>query len=61
MSYVTCAAVARATAGALAVCKREVAERLLNAGEIIDKDENAHLVKSELSLFEYMTIEEYFR
>jgi hypothetical protein len=61
MTCTSCAKVARATAGALTVCKREVAEKLLSAGEILDRDQNAHLVKSELSVFEYMTVEKYFR
>jgi hypothetical protein len=61
MTSTTCVKVARATAGSKEMCKREVAEKLLNAGQIMDKDENAHLVKSELSPFQYLTVEKYFR
>jgi hypothetical protein len=61
MTTTTCVKVARATAGAKDACKREVAEKLLKAGRIMDKAENAHLVISELGAFQFLTVEKYFR
>ena len=61
MTEVSCAKVARALAGSKDMCKREVAEKLLTAGLIVDKEENAHLIKSELSPFQYMTVEKYLK
>jgi hypothetical protein len=60
MTTVTCEKVARAAAGSKDMCKREVVEKLLAAGQIMDK-ENAHLIKAEVTVFQYMTIERYFR
>eukprot|EP01032_Pedospumella_encystans_P017704 gene17704-20166_t len=61
MTEVSCVKVARAVAGSKDMCKREVAEKLLSAGLIVDKEENAHLIKAELSAFQFMTVEKYLK
>lgn len=61
MPNITCAKVARAAAGSKDMCRREVVEKLLAAGPLLDKAENAHLIKSEVTAFQYMTIEKYLQ
>lgn len=58
MKVITCAIVARSVAACKDVCKREVAEKLLQVSGIDDK-ENAVLIKNELSPFQFMTVEKY--
>lgn len=56
---ITCAKVARALAGSKEMAKSEVAQNLLCAGPVLDKRENAHLVKAELTSIQFMTVQKY--
>eukprot|EP01032_Pedospumella_encystans_P018324 gene18324-20863_t len=59
LPQVSCVLIARALAACRDPCKREVAEKLLASGRVVDK-ELAHLIKAELRTpFQYVTIEKY--
>ena len=56
---ITCIKLSRIAAACKDMYKREIVEKFLSSCVISDKN-NAHLVKAELSPFQYMTIEKYF-
>jgi hypothetical protein len=59
MSGVACEQLAEAARGSLTACKRDVVEGLIGRHVIRDKA-NRHLVMSQLSPYEYVTVEKYF-
>jgi len=61
MTTMTCQILARAAAGCKEASKREVVEKLLAAGPLVDKSKNVRLVKDELTPFQFMTLEKYFQ
>lgn len=59
LERVTCKLVARAAEACKPDCRREIVEKLLAAGPVTDKVENASLLAKQLTPFEFVTIEKY--
>lgn len=58
LTHITCVLIARALAACRASCRREVAEKFLATGRVMDK-EAAYLVMNELTPFHGVTLEKY--
>jgi hypothetical protein len=60
LTSITCGKVARAAAGTKDMCRREVVEKLLAVQPLVDK-QNAGEVYKQLTAFQAMTVERYFK
>ena len=60
LTFISCERVARAAAASQELCQREVVETLLKVQPLVDR-ENSNLVMQELTPFQRMTVEKYFR
>jgi hypothetical protein len=59
LSTVSCRLVAKVASVCAESCRREICEKLLTAGLITDKAENAPLLAAHLTAFQFMTVERY--
>jgi hypothetical protein len=61
LDKITCGIVAKSALGADEMVRREVVEKLLQAGPLVDKADHIEDIQQVLTQFQYMTVEQYIK